>query len=91
MLALTCEQAVAGAFNVASGQPRSVGEMAQALCLAAGPAGPAPAVTGEYRLGDVRHVFASAQRAADRLGFVAREDFLAGMAEFARAPLGRAV
>jgi dTDP-L-rhamnose 4-epimerase len=90
VLALTREQPAAGAFNVASGVPRSVGEMARALCLAAGPAGPAPVVTGNYRLGDVRHVFASAQRAADRLGFVAREDFLAGMAEFARAPLRRA-
>ena len=44
-------------------------------------------VTGEYRLGDVRHVFASAERARTELGFAAREDFAAGMAEFARAPL----
>ncbi|MGO9902807.1 MAG: NAD-dependent epimerase/dehydratase family protein [Solirubrobacteraceae bacterium] len=90
VLALTREHCAPGVFNVASGAPRSVGEMAHALCLAAGPAGPAPVVTGEYRLGDVRHVFASARRAADQLGFVAREDFLAGMAEFARAPLRRA-
>ena len=45
-----------------------------------------PLVTGEFRLGDVRHVFASAA-GTDELGFVAREDFAAGMAEFARAPL----
>ena len=51
VLALTREQPVAGAFNVASGEPRTIGEMAQALCLAAGPAGPAPVLTGEYRLG----------------------------------------
>ena len=38
---------------------------------------------GEYRLGDVRHVFASAALAADRLGFIAREDFATGMAELA--------
>jgi dTDP-L-rhamnose 4-epimerase len=44
-------------------------------------------VTGEYRLGDVRHVFASAELAASTLGFEAQEDFDAGMAEFARAPL----
>jgi dTDP-L-rhamnose 4-epimerase len=89
VLALTRAQPAPGAFNVASGQPRSVGEMAQALCLAAGPAGPAPVVTGQYRLGDVRHVFASSRRAADELGFVAREGFLDGMAEFARSPLRR--
>jgi len=90
VLALTRAQPAAGAFNVASGQPRSIGEMAAALCLAAGPAGPAPAITGQYRLGDVRHVFASAKRAAAQLGFVAQEEFLAGMAEFAGAPLRRA-
>ncbi len=90
VLALTREQPAVGAFNVASGQPRSVAEMAGALCLAAGPAGPAPVITGQYRLGDVRHVFASAQRAAAQLGFVAQEDFLAGMAEFAGAPRRRA-
>ena len=74
-------------FNVASGQPRSIGEMAQALADAHGDDALRPIVTGEYRLGDVRHVFASVQRAAAGLGFTAQEDFAAGMAEFARAPL----
>ncbi len=45
------------AFNVASGEPHTVGEMAAALATAFG--GPAPEVTGKYRLGDVRHVVAS--------------------------------
>ena len=45
-------------------------------------------MTGDFRLGDVRHVFASADSAAEqRLGFRAQEDFAAGMAEFAHAPL----
>jgi dTDP-L-rhamnose 4-epimerase len=35
----------------------------------------------------VRHVFASAEKAAERLGFRAAEDFDAGMREFAAAPL----
>jgi dTDP-L-rhamnose 4-epimerase len=48
---------------------------------------PAPQVTGEFRLGDVRHVFASTASARERLGFAATEDFVAGMAEFATAPL----
>ena len=46
-------------------------------------AAPPVEVTGEYRLGDVRHVFASAALAADALGFIAREDFATGMAELA--------
>jgi dTDP-L-rhamnose 4-epimerase len=72
-----------GAYNVASGTPRTVLDMAQAL--AAG--GPAPVVTGEWRAGDVRHVFASTERAATALGYTAAEDFEAGMREFAAAPL----
>jgi dTDP-L-rhamnose 4-epimerase len=87
VLALTREAPLTGAFNVASGDPRSVGEMAHALADAAGPEAPRPLVTGQYRLGDVRHVFASAERSERELGFRAREDFRAGMAEFARAPL----
>jgi dTDP-L-rhamnose 4-epimerase len=75
-----------GAFNVASGKPRTVLEMASALGRAFGD-GLRPQVTGQWRAGDVRHVFASAERAAARLGFRAREDFEAGMREFAAAPL----
>jgi dTDP-L-rhamnose 4-epimerase len=74
-----------GAYNVASGTPRTVLDMASALTRALD--GPEPVVTGEWRAGDVRHVFASAQRAAERLGFTAAEDFEAGMREFAAAPL----
>ena len=73
------------AYNVASGQVHTVGEMAAALADALG--GPAPVVTGEYRLGDVRHVTASPDLAAAELGFRARWDFGAGMKEFATAPL----
>ncbi len=75
------------AYNVASGQPRSILEMADALSDAHGVHAPRPQVTGGFRLGDVRHVFASAARARDELGFAAREEFAAGMAEFAHAPL----
>ncbi|WP_144721234.1 NAD-dependent epimerase/dehydratase family protein [Agrococcus jejuensis] len=74
----------ARAFNVGSGVVHTIGEMATALADAFG--GPAPIVTGEYRLGDVRHVTASSQRAADELGWRAAIDFDAGMQEFAHAP-----
>ncbi len=87
LLALTREHPAPGAFNIASGRPRSVLEMAEALADAGGPMAPRPVITGEFRLGDVRHVFASARLAELELGFRAREDFAAGMAEFARAPL----
>jgi dTDP-L-rhamnose 4-epimerase len=86
VLALTAPEPVAGAFNVASGTPRTVLDMAAALARAI-EGGLEPEVTGEWRGGDVRHVFASAELAAERLGFTATEDFEAGMREFATAPL----
>lgn len=72
-------------YNVASGSPHTVGQMATALADAFG--GPAPVVTGEYRLGDVRHVVACPDRARDELGFTALTDFDAGVKELATAPL----
>jgi len=82
---LALEGGASGAFNVSSGTPRTVGDMATALVRATD--GPAPEVTGEWRAGDVRHVFASPRRAATVLGFRAQEDFDAGMREFASAEL----
>jgi len=73
------------AYNVASGRPATVGEMAAELARAAG--GPPPVVTGEFRLGDVRHVVASPRRAGTELGFRAAVGLAEGLAEFASAPL----
>ncbi|MEV5710489.1 NAD-dependent epimerase/dehydratase family protein [Actinoallomurus sp. NPDC052274] len=69
------------AYNIASGRPRTVGEMAAALAKAYG--GPDPVVTGDYRLGDVRHIVAAPDRAAAGLGFRASVRFEDGIAEFA--------
>jgi dTDP-L-rhamnose 4-epimerase len=71
--------------NVASGEPHTVGEMAFALARAFGEV--EPVVTGDYRLGDVRHIVASPEGAARDLGFRAQIGFAEGMAEFAKAPL----
>jgi dTDP-L-rhamnose 4-epimerase len=86
VLALTAAAPVPGAFNIASGAPRTVLEMARALTHAIAD-GREPRVTGAWRGGDVRHVFASAALAEERLGFRAREGFDRGMREFAAAPL----
>src|SRR5919198_3318864 len=83
LLALVAPDPVPGVFNVCSGTPRTVLQIAQALRGAHRNGAPVVEVTGAYRLGDVRHVFASPARAAERLGFVAREDFDTGMAELA--------
>ncbi len=87
VVALLSETPASGAFNIASGEPRSVGELADTLADATGPQAPRPRRTGEYRRGDVRHVFASPERAARELGFRAAESFVSGMREFAAAPL----
>ncbi len=72
-------------FNVATGEVHTVGEMAEALASAHG--GPNPQVTGQYRLGDVRHITASAHRIHDELGWRATVSFEDGMREFAAAAL----
>jgi dTDP-L-rhamnose 4-epimerase len=79
------ERASGGVYNVASGEPHTILDMANALADAFG--GPAPEVTGRFRAGDVRHVVASPDRARRELGFAARVPFAAGIAEFATAPL----
>ncbi|MEU6243410.1 NAD-dependent epimerase/dehydratase family protein [Streptomyces sp. NPDC047024] len=71
------------AYNTGSGEPRTVGELARALAAAYG--GPEPVVTGEYRLGDVRHVTADSSRLRAELGWKPEVGFAEGMAEFAHA------
>lgn len=72
------------AYNIASGRPTTVGEMATMMAEVMG--GPTPVVTGEFRLGDVRHVVASPARAAREIGFHARTDLRTGLTDFARLP-----
>ncbi|UGY94631.1 NAD-dependent epimerase/dehydratase family protein [Streptomyces gobiensis] len=73
------------AYNTGSGEPHTVAEMAHELAAAFG--GPEPVITGEYRLGDVRHITASSQRLREELGWRPQVGFTAGMADFAKAPL----
>ena len=67
--ALTAEEPVAGPLNVASGRPRTVLDLARALCEGTGLS---PTVVGGGRLGDVRHIVASPARAAERAGLPRR-------------------
>ncbi|MEV6542473.1 NAD-dependent epimerase/dehydratase family protein [Streptomyces sp. NPDC051665] len=73
------------AYNTGSGDPHTVGEMARALAAAYG--GPEPVVTGEYRLGDVRHITADSSRLRAELGWKAEVEFVEGMREFATSKL----
>ncbi len=73
-------------YNVASGEPHTIGEMAARLADAFG-LGIEPEVTGQYRLGDVRHIVASPEAARRDLDFTAQVPFTSGIREFAKAPL----
>ena len=77
------------AFNVGSGTVHTVGDLADRLSRYTG--GPAPVTTGQYRLGDVRHITASSDRIRAELNWTASVDFEDGMREFATAPLRAAV
>ncbi|MGQ0831466.1 MAG: NAD-dependent epimerase/dehydratase family protein [Microthrixaceae bacterium] len=72
VLALTAQAAHDGPLNVASGTPRTILEVARAICDGSGLA---PVVVGGGRLGDVRHIVASPARASAVLGFTACEPF----------------
>jgi dTDP-L-rhamnose 4-epimerase len=82
-LAVTVDPGTAEPVNVCSGTPVTIGEVAGAVADAFGPGAPRPVVTGRYRLGDVRHVVASPERARSWLGFQARVSFRDGLAELA--------
>ncbi len=87
VLALTTPEPVPGPFDIASGDPHTIGEMAVALAGGFGSGGQAPQVVGGYRIGDVRHIVASPARAQTELGFTASVAFRDGIAAFASADL----
>lgn len=74
------------AHNVCSGRPVTILDVARLVARGTG-TGTEPRVTGEFRLGDVRHVVASPRGAAERLGFVAQVAPEEGLTAFATAPL----
>jgi dTDP-L-rhamnose 4-epimerase len=69
------------AFNVASGIPRTVLDLASHLAAALH--APPPQVTGQYRVGDVRHVTASCERLRTELDWAPEVTFEDGVRELA--------
>lgn len=87
-LALVGGRAHDGALNVASGAPIRLLDMAELLAEADG-RGLRPEVTGDYRIGDVRHVVGDTTGAREALGFTAAVGPTEGMVGFASDPLRR--
>jgi dTDP-L-rhamnose 4-epimerase len=91
---LLAVEAVAGAdgdtvsaYNICSGSPVSIAEVAGMVSegVPGNPAG--PVITGAFRPGDVRHIVASPHKARAELGFEARIAPAGGLRRFARDPL----
>lgn len=68
-------------INLGAGQPTTVAELADALVAASGHSVPIT-VTGQYRVGDIRHCYADMTRARDYLGIVPQVTLAAGLARF---------
>ncbi|CAN5625208.1 NAD-dependent epimerase/dehydratase family protein [soil metagenome] len=74
------------AYNVCSGHPVSIADVATRVAAGTG-RDIAPEITGGYRLGDVRHIVASPERARAELGFAAEILPDEGLPAFATVPL----
>ncbi|MEV7693156.1 NAD-dependent epimerase/dehydratase family protein [Microbacterium sp. NPDC089189] len=80
-LAATSAAAAGGIFNVGSGVPTTVHQVVEALFAAFGTTVPTR-VSGNYRLGDIRHNVADTTRLKERLGFTPSVTFDRGVAQF---------
>jgi dTDP-L-rhamnose 4-epimerase len=82
-LALETQAAAGEVFNVGSGQPQTVRDVALRLARVLGKEQLAPEIVGKYRVGDIRHCFADIGKAQQVLGYQPRVTLDAGMAELA--------
>ena len=80
-LALTTD-ATGEVFNIGSGEPRSVLDVAHSI-IGALNASCEPVVTGKYRIGDIRHCFADNDKARRLLKYEPSVKFDEGLVEFA--------
>ncbi len=82
-LALETPAAAGDVFNVGSGVPRTIRDIAQRAAHAVGRPDLEPEITGQYRVGDIRHCFADIGKARRVLGYAPRVQLEEGLAELA--------
>ncbi len=91
---LDSDQRIWDSFNVGSGRPITVTEMAHVLARLLHK-NIAPEIMNRYRVGDIRHCFADISKIGRVFGFHPRRSFEAGMAELiqwvatVKAPVNR--
>ena len=83
LLALESERGIGEAFNVGSGQNRTILSIAEDLARVMNRPNVRPHVIGKYRAGDIRHCFADISHCRNELGFEPRTKFDEGLAELA--------
>ena len=83
-LSLEVEEAAGRVFNVGSGRAFTVREVAERMAHTLGKEHITPEVTGEYRVGDIRHCFADISLARKVLGYEPRVTFEDGLMELAQ-------
>jgi dTDP-L-rhamnose 4-epimerase len=93
-LALEVPDAAEHVFNIGSGSPRTISEIAAELARTLDKEHIEPEITGQYRMGDIRNCFADISLARRVLGYsprVALEDGLVELAEWleGRTPIDR--
>jgi len=82
-LALEAKPAAYRVFNVGSGHPVTILEVAQRLAEVLGKSHLTPQITNRYRAGDIRHCFADIAQAREVLGFRPQVEFEAGLLRLA--------
>lgn len=88
-LALARPAAAGAVFNIGSGQAYTIGNIAERIARLFGRPDLTPEITGQYRVGDIRHCFADISRAREVLGYQPRVELDQGLAELAQWLDGR--
>jgi dTDP-L-rhamnose 4-epimerase len=89
-LAMETPAAAGVVFNVGSGEALEVRQVATAIAEAVDSGFIRPHITGQYRVGDIRHCFADISLARRVLGYEPRVSFQTGLAELASWLRGQA-
>ncbi len=82
-LAMEKPEAHGEVFNIGSGHPYTIHQIALKLAKVMKKQNIRPQVTGKYRVGDIRHCFADLTKARNMLGYEPRIKFEDGLAELA--------
>ena len=83
-LAMEVESARGDVFNIGSGSPIAIMQLAQQIATIVGKPHLEAEVTGQYRLGDIRHCFAAIDHARNVLSYEPAVAMEAGLVELAQ-------